>query len=188
MANQRQTEGDATETTRKAADTAAQAGRTFSQTAERASRATADTLRRQADAFSTTWRTSSEAASRIAERSMEQFADLFGLTGDTARHSVESSAGSIQAVIESSTVVAGGVQNVSSEWMRFLQERTEQNLKTLDELMKCRTVSDCVPIQTRMVRDNVEAFLQSVRRASELSTKVADDAVKRMSDAALAPG
>jgi hypothetical protein len=42
-------------------------------------------------------------------------------------------------------------------------------------------------LQTRMVRDNIEALLQSARRASEVSTKLADEAVRRISDTALAP-
>jgi hypothetical protein len=67
------------------------------------------------------------------------------------------------------------------EWMRFVQERVEQNLKGFDELMSCRTVQDCLAVQTRLVRDNIEASLQSVRRTSELSTKLTDDAAKQMS-------
>jgi hypothetical protein len=187
MANQRQFERDANETTRKVADQAAQTSRAMSETAERASRVAAEALRRNADVFSTTWRTSSEAAGRIAERSMEQFANLFGFTGDTARQSVQNSTGSVQALIDSSTVFASGIQNASGEWMRFSQEHVERNLKSFDELMSCRTVQDCLAVQARIVRDNIEACLQSARRTSELSTKLADDAVKQMSDAALAP-
>jgi hypothetical protein len=36
-------------------------------------------------------------------------------------------------------------------------------------------------------RDNLEALLQSARRISELATQLADEAVRRMSDSALAP-
>jgi hypothetical protein len=187
MANQRQVEQDATETTRKVADQAVQTSRAMSETAQRASRAAAEALRRNADVFSNTWRTSSEAAGRITERSMEQFANLFGFTGDTARQTVQSSTGNVQALIDSSTVFASGIQNVSGEWMRFLQERVEQNLKDFDELISCRTVQDCLALQTRIVRDNIEACLQSARRTSELSTKLTDNAVKQMTDAALAP-
>ena len=187
MANQRQLERDANETTRKMADQAAQTSRAMSETAENASRAAVEALRRNTDVFSTTWRTSSEAAGRIAERSMEQFANLFGFSGDTARQSVQNSSGSVQALIDSSTVFASGIQNVSGEWVRFLQERVEQNLKSFDELTSCRTIQDCLAVQTRIVRDNIEACLQSARRTSELSTKLADDAIKQMSDAALAP-
>jgi hypothetical protein len=187
MANPRHVEHDINETTRKAADQVAQTSRTMSETAERASRAASEAVRRNADAFSNTWRTSSEAASRIAERSMEQFSNLLGFSGDNARESVQESAASVKALLDTSTIVTSGMQNVSGEWIRFVQNRVEENLKRFDEMMSCRTVHDCFAIQAQMARDNCEAFLQTARRASELSTKLADDAVKQMSDAALAP-
>jgi len=187
MANQRQIERDVSEMSRKAADQAAQTSRAMSETAERAGRAASAALQRNTETFSKTWQSSGEAASRIAERSMEQFANLFGLTGNNARQNIQNSASSVQALIESSTALASGMQNVSGEWMRFVQNRVEENLKSLEELMSCRTVHDCLALQTRMARDNMEACLQSARKTSELSTKTADDAVKQLSDAALAP-
>lgn len=187
MANPRQIERDVNEVSRKAADQAAQTSRAMSEAAERAGRAASAALQRNTETLSNTWRSSSEAASRIAERSMEQFANLFGLTGDNARQSIENSSNSVQALIESSTVLASGMQNVSGEWIRFCANRVEENLKSFEELMSCRTIHDCFALQTRMARDNVEACLQSARRTSELSTKLADDAVKQMSGAVLAP-
>jgi len=150
MANQRHVEGDMNEITRKAADQTAQTSREMSETAERASRAANDAVRRNADAFSNTWRTSSEAASRIAERSMEQFSNLLGFNSDHARERIQDSAASVQALLDTSTTVTSGMQNVSSEWMRFMQNRFEDNLKRFDAMMSCRNVHDCFAIQAQM--------------------------------------
>jgi hypothetical protein len=186
MANPRQSERATIEagheTTRRAADQASQVGRTMSDAAENTARAGSEAFRRNAESISTTWRESSQAATRIAERSMDQFSKLFGLTGDGARETMQQSAGNVQALIDSSTVVVSGLQNASGEWVRFLQNRIEENLDHFEELLGCRT-----PQKTRVVRDNLEALLQSARRTSELSTKLADEAVRRMSDSALAP-
>jgi phasin family protein len=191
MANPRQAERDSNETvhetTRRAADQASQTSRTMSDTAERTARAGTEAFRRNAETMSSTWRSSSEAATRIAERSVDQFSKLFGLTGDTARETMQQSAGNVQALLESSTFVVDGVQNVSGEWMRFVQNRIEENLEHFEEFLGCRTPQECLALQTRVVRDNIEALLQSTRRAAEASTKLADDAVRRMSDTALAP-
>jgi phasin family protein len=191
MANPRHVERDSNdsmhETTRRAADQASQTSRTMSDAAERTARAGTEAFRRNAETFSSTWRNSSEAASRIAERSVDQFSKLFGLTGDTARETMQQSAGNVQALIESSTFVMDGLQNVSGEWVRFVQSRIEENLEHFEELLGCRTPQECMALQTRLVRDNIEALLDSARRTSEISTKLADNAVKRMSDTALAP-
>jgi phasin family protein len=159
----------------------------MSDAAETTARAGSEAFRRNAESISTTWRESSQAATRIAERSMDQFSKLFGLTGDGARETMQQSAGNVQALIDSSTVVVSGLQNASGEWVRFLQNRIEENLDHFEELLGCRTPQECMALQTRVVRDNLEALLQSARRTSELSTKLADEAVRRMSDSALAP-
>jgi phasin family protein len=191
MANPRQAERDSNEsvheTTRKATDHGSQTSRAMSDTAERTARAGTEAFRRNAETISSTWRNSSEAAARIAERSVDQFSKLFGLTGDTARETMQQSAGNVQALIESSTFVVDGLHNVSGEWMRFVQNRIEENLEHFGEFLSCRTPQECFALQTRVVRDNIEALLHSARRAAEAATKLADDAVRRMSDAALAP-
>ncbi len=191
MANPRQAERDANEavheTSRRAADQASQSSRTMSDSAERTARSGTEAFRRNAENISNTWRNSSEAASRIAERSVDQFSKLFGLTGDTARDTMQQSAGNVQALLESSTFVVDGLQNASGEWMRFVQNRIEENLEHFEEFLGCRTPQECLALQTRVVRDNIEALLHSARRAAETSTKLADEAVRRMSDTALAP-
>src|SRR5215471_1773786 len=100
MASPRQTERDSNdpvhETTRRTVDQASQTSRTMSDTAERTARAGTEAFRRNAETMSSTWRNSSEAATRIAERSVDQFSKLFGLTGDTARETMQQSAGNVQ--------------------------------------------------------------------------------------------
>jgi hypothetical protein len=108
---------------------------------------------------------------------LEQFSNLLGLTGDNARENVQDSAASVQALLHTSTIVTSGLQNVSGEWMRFMQNRVEENLKRFDDMMSCRTVYGSFALQAQLARDNCEAFLQTARRTSELSTKLADDAV-----------
>ena len=79
-----------------------------------------------------TWQEANEATSRIAQRSMEQFSKMFGLDGETAREAFQQSSGNLQAVMESTTVIASGLHEVTGEWMRFAQERVEHNLNHLD--------------------------------------------------------
>ena len=99
MANPRQAERDSNdsvhETTRRAADQASQTSRAMSDTAERTARAGTEAFRRNAETMNSTWRNSSEAATRIAERSVDQFSKLFGLSGDTARETMRQSAGNV---------------------------------------------------------------------------------------------
>ena len=159
----------------------------MSEATERAARTGAEAVRRNTESLNENWRSGADAASRMAERSMDQCSKMFGLSSDTARQTLQRSSGNLQAMIETTTLIAGGLQNVSGEWMRFAQSRFEDNLDRIDDLMGCRTVQDCLALQTEIVRDNFEALLQSMRRASELSTRVADDAMQKIGDTTLAP-
>jgi phasin family protein len=167
--------------------TAEQATRAMADATERTAQAGVESIRRNAENVSSHWRSNSEAANRLAERSMDQFSKMFGIGGDAAREAMQRSSGNVQALIDGTTIAAGGLQNVAGEWMRFAQSRIETNLDHLDDLMGCRTMHDCLALQTEIVRDNFEALMQSARRAAELSTQVADEAMRKIGRPPLAP-
>jgi hypothetical protein len=173
--------------TRKTGEQAAQTARVMSDAAERTSRTGAETFRRNADVTREAWQAGTEAAGRIAQRSMEQLTKMIGFGGDTARETLQHSAGNMQAVLESTTIIAGGLQGVTSELMRFAESRAEQNMAHLDRLGQCRNLHELFAQQTQMVRDNFEAFLQSAQRASERTTEMTRSAMDRMSNAPTAP-
>jgi phasin family protein len=176
--------GDVAETARRATE---QAARTLSAAGEHTTRAGAEAFHRNSERFNASWRNGSEAANRIAERSMEQLSRLLGLSGETARQTVQQSSSNIQAMLQSTTIIADGLQDLSGEWLRFAQERLEQNMEHLDQLFGCRSPHEYMALQTRIARENFEAMLQSARRASERSTRSADEAARKMSEASVAP-
>jgi hypothetical protein len=174
--NQRQTERETSEAVHQTGRMAADAG-------ERVARAGSEAAR----AAQSSWRESSEAATRIAERSMEQFSKMWGVTGDNARETLQQSSGNLQAIMESTTVIVGGLQHLSGEWMQFAQNSIERNLSHLDQLQGCRSFQDFAAAQTQMFRDTVESVIHSARRNAEHTTRIAEEATRRMGDATLAP-
>ena len=176
--------GDVAEATRRATE---QTARNLSEAGERTTRAGTEAFQRNAERLNMSWRSGSETANRMAERSMEQLTRLFGLSGETARQTMQQSSTNIQAMLESTTIIADGLQELSGEWLRFAQERVQQNMDHLDQLLGCRSPHEYLALQTRIARENFEALLQSARRASERSSKSADEAVRKMSEASVAP-
>jgi phasin family protein len=177
----------ARETTRKAADQAARNAREMSEAAARAARQGAETAQRSSDQVLSSWRSNTNAANQIAERSLEKWSEMFGVTGETATQALQQSSGNVQAMLETTTIIADGLRDLSGEWMQFVQARAEQNLEHFDRLMGCRNLHDWMASQTQIARDNFEAFLHSARRTSERSTKLADEAARKMSETPLAP-
>jgi Phasin protein len=153
---------------------------------QRTAHAGSEALREYANSASETWRTGSETASRIAQRSMDELSRIFGLSGDATRHAVEQSSNGAQVFLESTSLMAHTCQDVSGEWMRFVQTTSERHLERLDQLMCCRSIPDCLALQAQAIQDTFEAFLHSARRTSQSSTQAIDQAARRMS-VALAP-
>ena len=170
---ERETTDAARESTRKAAEEVTHTSRAMAEIGERTARAGADAMRRNAENLSNSWQSGGEF--------------VFGVGGDGTRQTLQQSSENLQAVMDSTTVVVGALQNVSEEWMRFAQSRAEHTMESFDQLLGCRSLHECMAVQTQIVRDNLEAFLESARRASELSTRAADEGVRKMADSSLAP-
>ena len=177
----------ARETTRKTTEQATRSAREMSDAAERAARMGAETAQRNSEQFLSSWRSSADAANQMAERSLDKWSKAFGLTGETATQSIQQSLGNTHAVLETTTMIAEGLRDMSSEWTRFLQERTEHNLEHFDRLMSARSLQEWMASQSQIMRDQLEAFLQVARRTSERSTRLTDDAVRKLSETPLAP-
>ena len=172
---------------RKVADQAGQTGRTMADAAQRTTRTGAETLQRNLESGAELWQHGAEAANRIAQRSMEELSKLLGFSGEAARETVQQSSDNMQAVMAGTSTIAGGLQDVASEWIPIIQARIEQNLDHLNQLRECRSLQDCVALQTQIVRDNLEAFLQIAHRTSERTTQFAGTAMRQMSNTSIAP-
>ena len=118
---------------------------------------------------------------------MEQFARAFGITGENTQQATEQSSRNLESIVQSGTILAGGMQSISRELFNFARKRVEQNLHRVDALASCRSPQEILAAQSDLVRDNLEDRVQSTRRIAEISMQMADEAVRRMSDASLAP-
>jgi hypothetical protein len=159
----------------------------MSDAAERTARMGAETAQRNSEQFLSSWRSNADAANHIAESSLNKWSKMFGLTGETATQSLQQSLGNTQVVLETTTMIADGMRDLSAEWTRFLQERAEQNLEHFERLMGSRSLQEWMASQSQIMRDQMESFLQTARRTSERSTRLADEATRKLSEAPLAP-
>jgi phasin family protein len=153
------------------------------ETVQRVSGDMADTLRAGVEGAQTvvrtlqeTVQTSFEAVSNIARRSTDQSVQLF------ARADAQDLAGQVsenlRTIAESSTALVRGVQDVSREAFELSQKRLQTNLDGLNQLARCRTLSDFVSAQSSLLRENVEQTLNNSRRLAELTIQATDEATR----------
>ena len=191
MANPRQAEREATEatkeTTRKMAEETSRAARTAADAGAGAARASADMVQRNTEAAQHAWEAGSKMASELMEQSMQRFARTFGIAGDNAQQATQQSARNVESIVQSGTIIAGGMQSISRELIDFTRKRMEQNLQIADAVMASRTPQEFIAAQSNLVRDNLEDFVRSMRRIAEISIDMAEEASRRMSDTSLVP-
>ena len=150
---------------------------------ERAARIGTEILQRNAETVQEALQSSGEIAARLTEHSADQFGRMFGISGEEAHKAVQKSSVNLDAILQSSSVLAEVSQSISREWLNFVRERMEQNLNRFESLLRCRTPQDITAVQSEILRDNLESFLQCARRIAETSIQVADEATKRTAEA-----
>jgi len=191
MANPRQAEREANEftreTARKIAEDTSRAARTAAEAGVGATRASADMFQRNAATAQHAFDSSSKMVSELVEQSMRRVGSTFGVAGENANQATQQSARNAEAIVESGTIIAGGMQIISRELFEFARKRMEQNLQLADTMMGCRTPHEFIAAQTNLVRDNLEEFVQSTRRIAELSMEMADEAARRISNTGVVP-
>jgi phasin family protein len=115
-------------------------------------------------------------ASELARLSTDRAMQLFNSRNGDAQSLGDETSRNLQAVAQSGTVLARGVQDVSREWIELSQKRLQKNLDGLSNLARCRTVPDFIAVQTSLIRDNLEQTLDNSRRMVDLTRQLADEA------------
>ena len=123
---------------------------------ERAARAGTQIFQRNVETIQEALQSSAEIAARLTERSADQFGRVFGISVDEVHEATQKSSDNLDAIIQSSSVLAGVTQSMSREWVCFTRERMEQNFNRFESLLHCRTPQDVAAFQTELLRDNLE--------------------------------
>ena len=171
------------EATREGAEQAGRIVQISTDVSERAARAGTEILQRNVETVQEALHSIAEITTRLTERSADQFSHVFGISGEEAHRAAQKSSDNIDAIIHSSAVLAEVAQSISREWANFARERMEQNFTRFDALLRCRTPQDFTAVQSELLRDNLESFLQCARRIAEKSMQMAEEATKRTAEA-----
>ncbi|WP_170285086.1 phasin family protein [Microvirga aerophila] len=114
----------------------------------------------------------------MAQRTTDQVTEAFGAARLRTQHLIERATQNLQAVTQSSAILAGGIQEASGECLKMVQERMHKNLEGVKALVRCRTLSEFLAVQSSLLRDNLELTLTNSRRIAGLSARVTDNATR----------
>jgi len=162
----------------------------------RRSREQVETVQKVAEDMADTVRAATEGAQAVARTMQEAMESSFGAVTELARRSTgqaldtfrnpdgdtqnvaEQASQNLRAVAQSSAALARGIQDVTRECLELSQKRWQTNLEGLNQLARCRSLTEFVSLQSSLIRDNLEQTLNNSRRLAELTVQVADEATR----------
>jgi Phasin protein len=122
----------------------------------------------------------------LAQHSRERFTNTFGTGYEPAQHATGQSIANLGPVLHSGTIFASALRSISQELLNFIQERMHQNFTRLLAFAYCRTPPQLIAAQRDLISDNVESFVRSTGRITDVSIRMAHEGVRRMSAVSLA--
>jgi phasin family protein len=167
-------------TAEEAARAAREVGAEAAEAGQRVADAGVEVARRGADTVQQVFQSGMSVAARVAERSADQFARVWGFSGENAAEAAHQSRQNMEAIVGSSQVLTERFQDVSREWLGLAREQVERNLSGFDELLRCRSLQEFLAAQSHLARDNLEFMLNGSRRVAEMSAKISNEAAKKI--------
>ena len=111
-------------------------------------------------------RTSGEVIRETSER-------LSGSARDGLRQASAASTAGAEAAIRAGSSLAEGVQEVTNAWARYAEEIMRQTSEASRALIECRSLTEMFEIQSRLLRGNLEAFLDQSTKIAEIAGRMA---------------
>ena len=84
----------------------------------------------------------------------------------------------VDAVMQSSSILAQGVQDFSKIWFDLAQASVDQNVAATKALLGCKTAKDMAQLQSGLTAKNYDALVVDGRKLSDMSVKLAEAVAK----------
>lgn len=111
-----------------------------------------------------------EQVEKVSQNAFKTYEELTALNKDT-----------VDALVQSSSVVAKGVESLSRAFLAFAQTSLEHSVSTAKALLAVKTLREAVDLQSEFAKSSFDSLVAEATKASELSVKVANEAIQPLS-------
>lgn len=123
-----------------------------------------------------------EEAGEAGRRGAEQLRGAAEEAGQAAQdiysRSARETAQGLEAAMKYGTVLASGMQTFWQEWIGCAQDVMQRNVDGMQNLMRSRSPGDFFGAQSELLRDKVQAIIDTGSRMSEVSARIASEAAR----------
>jgi hypothetical protein len=149
---------------------------------EKTAEAEGDTSRRQSVGEAA--RHVGEAARHVGEAARQQTERLADQAREGVRQAGAASAAGADAVLHSGSAIAQGVQDITTAWTRYAEDVMRQTSEASRALMSCHSFPEMLEVQARLLRGNLQAFLDQSTRIADIAGRMAARPFEAMGRAA----
>lgn len=111
-----------------------------------------------------------EQVEKVSQNAFKTYEELTALNKDT-----------VDALVQSSSVVAKGLESLSRAFLAFAQTSLEHSVSTAKALLAVKTLREAVDLQSEFAKSSFDSLVAEATKASELSVKVANEAIEPLS-------
>jgi hypothetical protein len=114
-----------------------------------------------------TWvRDTGDAARQTAERLGEQ-------TRDSIDRASAASTATASAAMRAGSTLAEGAQEITDAWVHYAEDVMRQTSEAGRAMVGCRSLTEMVEVQARLMRGSLQAFLDQGTRITEIAGRMA---------------
>ena len=84
----------------------------------------------------------------------------------------------VEAVVQSTTIMAKGCEEMSKNLWSWVQTLTEQSMATSKQALSVKTLRELVDLQSAYMRDLVDQSMTETTKISEIGARVANQAME----------
>ncbi len=145
------------------------------QQARKAESETAGAARQAAESAG---RVASEEAERMARRLPPEFENVVRRSAGNYQELFGVSQEGLGRLMQSSTRMAQGLQEISWEMMHFTQQSMERGMRAAGDIMASRSIEDMVRVQQSYLRESMDLMMDESTKLMEMSSRMANEAVQ----------
>jgi hypothetical protein len=98
---------------------------------------------------------------------------LAGLGQEGIRRAADASTAAASGAVRSGSAVAESAQEIANAWVRYAEEVVRHTSEASRALLRARTFSEMLEVQAKLMRDNMQAFLDQSVRVAESAGRLA---------------
>jgi hypothetical protein len=110
---------------------------------------------------------------RGSKAGQEQAERIAKLGNDQMRQAADASTAAVGEMVNSGSAVAGGAQEITAAWARYAEEVLRHTSEATQELLRARTLTDMLEVQAKLLRSNMQAFLDQTATIADAASRMA---------------